>query len=39
MFKENLKKRYFITYKFSNHDMKFILSLQKAVYPYKYMDG
>ena len=27
------------TYKFSNHDTnKFILSLRKAVYPYKYMD-
>ena len=27
------------TYKFSNHDInKFILLLQKGVYPYEYMD-
>ena len=38
-FVENLKKRFFNTYKFSNHDInKFILLLQKAFYPYRYMD-
>ena len=37
-FDENLKKR-FGTYKFPNHDTnKFILLLQKGVYPYEYMD-
>ena len=36
---ENLKKQFFNTYEFSNHDInKFILLLQKGVYPYKYMD-
>ena len=36
---ENLKKRYFNAYKFSNHDInKFILLLRKGVYPYEYMD-
>ena len=39
MFDENLKKRFVNTYRFSNHDNnKFILLLQKGVYPYKYMD-
>ena len=39
MFNENLKKRFVNTYRFSNHDnKKFILLLQKGVYPYKYMD-
>ena len=38
-FDENFKERFFNTYKFSNHDNnKFILLLQKGVYPYKYMD-
>ena len=38
-FNEKLKERFFNTYKFSNHDNnKFILLLQKGVYPYKYMD-
>ena len=38
-FDENLKKRFFNTYKFYNHDnKKFILLLRKGVYPYKYMD-
>ena len=38
-FDEKLKERFFNTYKFSNHDNnKFILLLQKGVYPYKYMD-
>ena len=36
---EKLKERFFNTYKFSNHDNnKFILLLQKVVYPYEYMD-
>ena len=36
---EKLKKRFFNTYKFSNHDNnKFIFLLQKGVYPYEYMD-
>ena len=36
---ENLKKHFFNTYKFFNHDInKFILLLQKGVYPYEYMD-
>ena len=35
-FDEKLKERFFNTYKFSNHDNnKFILLLQKGVYPYK----
>ena len=38
-FDENLKKRLFNTFKFSNLDInKSILLLQKAVYPYVYMD-
>ena len=38
-FDKNLKERFFNTYKFSNHDNnKFILLLQKGVYPYEYMD-
>ena len=36
---EKLKERFFNTYKFSNHDKdKFVLLLQKCVYPYEYMD-
>ena len=36
---EKLKKRFFNTYKFSNHgNNKFILWLRKGVYPYKYTD-
>ena len=36
---ENLKKWFFNTYKQSNHDInKFILLLQKGVYPYEYMN-
>ena len=32
-------KRFFNTYNLSNHDInKFILLLQKGVYPYEYMD-
>ena len=39
MFDENLKKRFVNTCRFSNHDNnRFILLLQKGVYPYKYMD-
>ena len=39
MFDEKLKERFFNTCKFSNHDNnKFILLLQKDVYPYEYMD-
>ena len=39
-FDEKLKKRFFNTNQFSNHDNnKFILLLQKGVYPYEYMDG
>ena len=38
-FDKKLKERFFNTYKFSNHDNnKFILLLQKGVYPYEYMD-
>ena len=38
-FDENLKKRLFNTYKFSDNDNnKFILLLPKGVYPYEYMD-
>ena len=33
-----LKKRLFNIHKISNHDNKFILLLQKGVYPYEYMD-
>ena len=36
---ENLEKRFANTYKFFNNDInKFILLLQKCVYPYQYMD-
>ena len=39
-FDEKLKERFFNTYKFPNHDSnKFILSLRKGVYFYKYMDA
>ena len=38
-FVEKLKELFFNTYKLSDHDInKFILLLQKGVYPYKYMD-
>ena len=38
-FDEKLKERFFNTYKFSNNDNnKFILLLQKVVYPYVYMN-
>ena len=38
-FDEKLKELFFDTYKISNHDNnKFILLLQKGVYPYEYMD-
>ena len=38
-FYENLKKRFFNTYKFSNHGInKFVLLLRKGAYPYEYMD-
>ena len=38
-FDENLKKKFFNTYKFSNHVIsKFILLLPKGVYPYEYMN-
>ena len=37
-FGKRLKERFFSTYKFLNHDNnKFILFLQKVVYPYEYM--
>ena len=37
-FEEELKQRFFNTYKFSNHgNNKFILLLQKVVYPYEHM--
>ena len=37
-FGENLKKWFFNRYKFLNHDInKFILLLQKDIYPYQYM--
>ena len=33
-------KRFVNTYQFSNHDInKFVLFLQKGVYPYEYMDN
>ena len=36
---KKLEERFFNTYKFSNHDNnKFILLLQKGIYPYKHMD-
>ena len=39
-FNENLKKRCYITNKFSNHDVnKFILFLRKDVYAYEYIDN
>ena len=39
-FDEKLKKRFFHTYKFSNHDNnKFILLLQKGIYSYEYTDN
>ena len=39
-FNEKLKEQFFNTYKFRNHDKnKFILLLQKCVYPYEYMDN
>ena len=38
-FDENLKKLFFNTNKFYNHKINnFILLLQKAVYPYEYID-
>ena len=38
-FDKNVKKRFANTYKFPNHDIKkFILLLQKGVYPYEQMD-
>ena len=38
-FDEKLKKWFFNTYTFSNHDSnKFILLLRKGVYPYEYMN-
>ena len=38
-FDEKLKEWFFNTYKFFNHNNdKFILLLQKGVYPYEYMD-
>ena len=38
-FDENLKKRFFNTYKLSNHNInKFILLFQKNVYSYEHMD-
>ena len=37
-FHEKLKERVLNTYKFSNHDnSKFILLLQKVVYPFEYI--
>ena len=39
-FNEKLKKRFFNTYTFSNHDKNtFISLLQKGIYPYEYMDN
>ena len=39
-FDEKLKKQFFNTYKFSNHENnKFILLLRKGVYPYECMDN
>ena len=38
-FDKKLKEPFFNTYNFSNHNSdKFILLLQKRVYPYEYMD-
>ena len=39
-FDQKLKERFFNTYKFFNHNSnKFILLLQKGVYPYENMDN
>ena len=39
IFNENLKIRFVNTCKFANHDInKFILLLQKCIYPYTYVD-
>ena len=39
MFDGKLKEQFLAIYKFSNHDKnKFILLLQKGVYPYEYMN-
>ena len=39
-FDENLKEWFFNAYKFSNNDKnRFILLLQKGVYPYEYVDN
>ena len=39
-FHEKLKEKFFNIYKFSNHNNnKFILLLQKGVYPYEYKEG
>ena len=39
-FYKKLKQQFFNTYKFSNHDnIKFVLFLQKGIYPYEYMDN
>ena len=36
---ENLKKQFFNRYKFSSHEInRFIVLLQKDIYPYEYMD-
>ena len=37
-FDEKLKEQFFITYRFSNHNKRIILLLQKGVYPYENMD-
>ena len=38
-FDEKLKRQFFNTYQFSDHDInKFILLLWKGAYPYEYMD-
>ena len=37
-FEEKLKERFFNTYKFSNHNNKFVLLLRKGFYPYEYID-
>ena len=40
MFDEKLKKQFFNTYKISKHDnSKFILLLQKSMYPYEWIYG
>ena len=39
-FDENLKKQFFNTYKFSDHDInKFILLLRNSVYSYEQLDN